>query len=64
MDAPATSAERLALLVACRLEALLDAGFPGTEAEQLAVDLNVDVEEALRLVGLGCAPETAARILP
>jgi hypothetical protein len=44
----------------CRL---LEAGFPQQLAERLASTPSVDVHALLELVGRGCPPELAARIL-
>lgn len=48
---------------AWRLKQLLDAGYPIPLAEKLAIRSDVDLHQALRLVGSGCTHETAGRIL-
>jgi hypothetical protein len=45
-----------------RLHVLIEAGYPLPLAEKLA-DSDADLHEAVELVGIGCAHETAARIL-
>jgi hypothetical protein len=45
-----------------RLRVLIDAGYPVPLAEQVAVS-EADLHRAVELVGQGCAPELAARIL-
>jgi hypothetical protein len=46
-----------------RLEALQRAGYPLSEAWQLAAAADVDLRFAERLLARGCPPSTAARIL-
>ena len=46
-----------------RIEQLLAAGFDSDAAFVLALDRNVDLHEAIELVGRGCPPATALRIL-
>ena len=45
-----------------RLHVLIEAGYPLPLAEKLA-DSDADLHDAVELVTLGCAHETAARIL-
>ena len=45
-----------------RLHVLIEAGYPLPLAEKLA-DSEADLHESVELVSLGCAHETAARIL-
>ena len=46
-----------------RLHVLIEAGYPLTLAERLAVCEEADLHQAVELVGLGCAHATAAEIL-
>ena len=46
-----------------RREQLLDAGFPGGLAEELACDWRFDLHALIELVERGCDPALAARIL-
>ncbi len=46
-----------------RIEQLISAGFDSDAAFVLALDRNVDLHEAVALVGRGCPPATAVRIL-
>lgn len=46
-----------------RIERLLAVGFDSDAALVLALDRNVDLHEATRLVERGCPPQTAFRIL-
>jgi hypothetical protein len=46
-----------------REEALTRAGYDEAAAAELARRTDVDLHLALELVGAGCPPETAARIL-
>jgi hypothetical protein len=47
-----------------RIDQLLALGFAHADAEALAADRGVDLSAARRLVaGLGCPPDTAARVL-
>jgi len=48
---------------AWRLRELLRSGYPKLEAQLLASDGAVDLHRACDLVGAGCAPDMAARIL-
>ena len=45
-----------------RLHVLIEAGYPLSLAERLAGS-PADLHQAVDLVGLGCTPETAAKIL-
>ena len=45
-----------------RLHVLIEAGYPLPLAEKLA-DSEADLHTAVELVGIGCAHETAARII-
>ncbi len=46
-----------------RLEQLLQAGYDRRDAGQLARRTDVDLHEAVDLIGQGCPPELAAAIL-
>jgi hypothetical protein len=46
-----------------RLHVLMEAGYPLSLAERLAVCEQADLHQAVELVHLGCAHETAAEIL-
>jgi hypothetical protein len=46
-----------------RLHVLIEAGYPLTLAERLAVCEQADLHQAVELVRLGCTHETAAEIL-
>jgi hypothetical protein len=46
-----------------RLHVLIEAGYPLTLAERLAVCEQADLHQAVELVRLGCAHATAAEIL-
>ena len=46
-----------------RRRSLRDAGFPTALAEQVAIDLRLDLHTVLQLVDRGCPPELAVRIL-
>ena len=46
-----------------RLEQLLQAGYDRRDAGQLARRTDVDLHEAVDLLGKGCPPELAAAIL-
>lgn len=46
-----------------RCRSLLDAGFPPLLAEQVAIDLRIDLHTVLQLVDRGCPAELAVRIL-
>jgi hypothetical protein len=46
-----------------RLEQLERAGYPATQALQLAGRLDIDIHDAARLLQDGCSVETAVRIL-
>lgn len=45
-----------------RLHVLMEAGYPLSLAERIAVT-DADLHRAVELLGLGCAPATAAEIL-
>ena len=49
--------------VAWRRRCLVNAGFPQTEARELAADERVDVHALLVLTDRGCPPLLAVRIL-
>jgi len=46
-----------------RRKVLVDAGYPGETAIELANDPRVDLHQAVQLLERGCPPHTAARIL-
>ena len=46
-----------------RFNQLSRAGFAPEDAVQVAVSLDVDLHEAVRLLDAGCPPKTALRIL-
>ncbi len=46
-----------------RLQRLLESGFDGSLAIRLAATPGVDLHSLLELVGRGCRPDLAARIL-
>ena len=46
-----------------RIDQLLRAGYPAASALILAIDPDVDLEEARRLAQRGCPPALALRIL-
>jgi hypothetical protein len=46
-----------------RLDALERAGYPSTDAVELAVRHDVDLHHAVELLQQGCPPELALRIL-
>ena len=50
-------------LLCWRLETLERAGYDYAEACLLAAAEYVNIHRALELLGMGCSPETAARIL-
>jgi hypothetical protein len=56
----ATEAYRV---TAWRIEQLIRSGYPPTNALILAIDRDVDLEVAGRLVRRGCPPSLAVRIL-
>jgi hypothetical protein len=45
-----------------RLHVLIEAGYPLSLAERVAVS-EADLHQAVELLGQGCSPETAAEIL-
>jgi hypothetical protein len=45
-----------------RLHVLIEAGYPLSDAERIAVS-EADLHLAVELLGQGCSPETAAEIL-
>ena len=55
--------DAVAKVLGWRIEQLLAAGFGSDDAFVLALDRNVDLHEAIELVGRGCPPATALRIL-
>ena len=54
--------EERAKVESWRLHVLIEAGYPLSLAERIAV-AEVDLHRAVALVTAGCAPETAAEIL-
>jgi hypothetical protein len=46
-----------------RAARLVEAGFTGKDAAELAARLDIDLHEALGLVERGCPPDLAAQIL-
>jgi hypothetical protein len=50
-------------IVRWRIERLVAAGYDGETALLIAIDLAIDLHDAVDLVRAGCAPETALRIL-
>jgi hypothetical protein len=58
-----TGPDPVAKVLSWRIERLLAAGFDSDAAFVLALDRNVDLHEATGLVGRGCPPATALRIL-
>jgi hypothetical protein len=52
-----------AKIEAWRLKELIDAGYPMSLAELIAVRPSIDLHKAIELVKNGCAPELAAEIL-
>ena len=55
--------DELAKVQGWRLHVLVEAGYPIELAETMASDGDVDLHDAVELLGSGCSPETAARIL-
>jgi len=53
----------VAKVLGWRIEQLIAAGFDSDAAFVLALDRNVDLHDAVALVGRGCPPATALRIL-
>jgi hypothetical protein len=53
----------VAKVLGWRIEQLLAAGFDSDAAFVLALDRDVDLHEATKLVARGCPPATAVRIL-
>jgi rRNA processing protein Krr1/Pno1 len=53
----------VAKVLGWRIEQLIAAGFDSDGAFVLALDRNVDLHDAIELVGRGCPPATAVRIL-
>ena len=53
----------VAKVLGWRIEWLIRAGFDSDAAFVLALDRNVDLHDAINLVGRGCPPATAVRIL-
>ena len=53
----------VAKVLGWRIERLIAAGFDSDAAFVLALDRNVDLHDAIKLVGRGCPPSTAVRIL-
>lgn len=54
---------RIEPVEAWRLKQLIDAGYDVDDAVALATRDDVDLHDACELIGRGCAPQTAARIL-
>lgn len=50
-------------LIRCRLAKLRNAGCHSVECVVLATRLDIEIERAAELVGRGCPPELAVRIL-
>jgi hypothetical protein len=50
-------------IIRWRVERLVAAGYDGEAALLIAIDLTIDLHDAVDLVRAGCAPETALRIL-
>jgi hypothetical protein len=61
--ADASRPDPAAKVLGWRIEQLLAAGFDSDAAFVLALDRNVDLHEAIDLVGRGCPPAIALRIL-
>jgi rRNA processing protein Krr1/Pno1 len=61
--AEAPGPDPAAKVLGWRIEQLIAAGFDSDAAFVLALDRNVDLHEAIKLVGRGCPPATALRIL-
>ena len=55
--------DEAAEVLAWRFDALCRSGFDLDAAAVLAANVEVDLHEAVELVGRGCPPELAARIL-
>ncbi|HET6683247.1 MAG TPA: hypothetical protein VFG75_06080 [Gaiella sp.] len=55
--------DEAAEVLAWRFDALCRSGFDLDAAAVLAANVEVDLHEAIELVGRGCPPELAARIL-
>jgi hypothetical protein len=55
--------DEAAEVLAWRFDALCHSGFDLDAAAVLAANVEVDLHEAIELVGRGCPPELAARIL-
>ena len=51
------------LVEAWRAEALERAGYPEAAAAELAMRHDIDLHRAVELLGLGCPPELALKIL-
>lgn len=55
--------DELAKVQGWRLHVLVEAGYPIELAEAMAADGEVDLHDAVELLGSGCSPDIAARIL-
>jgi hypothetical protein len=55
--------ERAIQVYCWRMERLIDAGYNQLVADLLAVAPGVDLHQAVDLLGSGCPPQTAVRIL-
>lgn len=55
--------ERAIQVYCWRMERLIDAGYNQLVADLLAAATRVDLHEAIGLLGRGCPPDTAVRIL-
>jgi hypothetical protein len=55
--------DEAAEVLAWRFDALCRSGFDLDAAAVLAANVEVDLHKAVELVGLGCPPELATRIL-
>jgi rRNA processing protein Krr1/Pno1 len=58
-----TAPDPAARVLGWRIEQLLAAGFDSDAALVLALDRDIDLHEAIELIGRGCPPATAFRIL-
>jgi len=54
---------RMETVEAWRLKQLIEAGYPIPIAERLAIRVDVDLHQAVGLIGRGCAPDLAGEIL-
>jgi hypothetical protein len=63
IDDSSPVADEQGQVVRWRIERLLAAGYDGMTALLIGVDFTIDLHVAVALVGAGCPPGTAARIL-